>query len=234
MLILNNISSYYGHLVAIKDVSLTVEAGSMVTLIGSNGAGKSTTLKTIAGLLSARVGRITFLGKEIGHLPAAERAALGIALVPEGRRVFSSLTVLENLKLGAFLHWRRGGLDREIEEMLEHFPALRHRRRQRAVTLSGGEQQMLAIARALMGHPKLLLLDEPSMGLAPILVRQIFTFLRQLNQRGTTILFVEQNAQVALATATEGYVMERGEIVLHDRCDRLLNDQRVKKAYLGD
>ena len=227
-----NINVYYGAIHAIKDVSFHVDAGEVVTLIGANGAGKSTTLQTISGLLRSRSGGIEFNGESIGRLPPHRIVERGLAQVPEGRRIFLQMSVQENLEMGAFT--RRGGVsEEELERVFEQFPRLKERRRQIAGTLSGGEQQMLAIGRALMSRPQLLMLDEPSMGLAPILVEQIFEIIGKLHRSGTTILLVEQNAQMALSVANRAYVMETGRIGLSGTGRELAESDLVKKAYLG-
>ena len=227
-----NINVYYGAIHAIKGVSLTVNAGEVVTLIGANGAGKSTTLQTISGLLRSRTGSIEFMGENISRLPPHKTVERGLAQVPEGRRIFLQMTVQENLDMGAFTR-RDGSRSEELEKVFAQFPRLAERRRQIAGTLSGGEQQMLAIGRALMSRPKLLMLDEPSMGLAPILVEQIFDIIRRLHEQGTTILLVEQNAQMALSIADRAYVMETGVISLSGTGRELAESDAVRKAYLG-
>lgn len=232
MLKVNNINVYYGAIHAIKDVSFEVNDGEIVTLIGANGAGKSTTLQTISGLLRSRTGSIEFMGKDIGSVPPDKLVAHGLAQVPEGRRVFLQMTVEENLEMGAFTQ-PNSTIAPNMEKVYAQFPRLKERRRQVAGTLSGGEQQMLAMGRALMSNPKLLMLDEPSMGLAPILVEQIFDIIKQLHQAGTTILLVEQNAQMALSVADRGYVLETGRVTLSGPGKELLADEAVKKAYLG-
>ena len=227
-----NINVYYGAIHAIKGVSLHVDEGEVVTLIGANGAGKSTTLQTISGLLRSRTGSVEFCGENISKLPPHKIVERGLAQVPEGRRIFLQMSVQENLEMGAYT--RSGaGVDEDIERVYEQFPRLKERRRQIAGTLSGGEQQMLAIGRALMSRPKLLMLDEPSMGLAPILVEQIFDIIQSLHKRGTTILLVEQNAQMALSVADRAYVMETGVISLSGTGRELAESDQVKKAYLG-
>ncbi len=232
LLKVENINVYYGAIHAIKDVSFHVDAGEVVTLIGANGAGKSTTLQTISGLLRSRSGGIEFNGESIGRLPPHRIVERGLAQVPEGRRIFLQMSVQENLEMGAFT--RRGGVsEEELERVFEQFPRLKERRRQIAGTLSGGEQQMLAIGRALMSRPQLLMLDEPSMGLAPILVEQIFEIIGKLHRSGTTILLVEQNAQMALSVADRAYVMETGRIGLSGTGRELAESDLVKKAYLG-
>ena len=229
MLKVNDINVYYGSIHAIKGVSFEVNDGEIVTLIGANGAGKSTILNTISGLLHSQTGSIEFMGESIQSVPAHKLVAKGLAQVPEGRRIFLQMTVEENLEMGAFTQPRADNLERVYGQ----FPRLKERRRQVAGTLSGGEQQMLAMGRALMSHPKLLMLDEPSMGLAPILVDQIFDIIRSLHQSGTIILLVEQNAQMVLSVADRGYVLETGHIVTTGTGAALLEDESVKKAYLG-
>ena len=226
------INVYYGAIHAIKNVSFEVNQGEVVTLIGANGAGKSTILKTVAGLLSSRTGSIEFMGEKLGSIPAHKIVTKGLALVPEGRQVFLQMTVEENLEMGAFTR-PTAEIAASIADVYERFPRLKERRRQIAGTLSGGEQQMLAMGRALMSKPDLLMLDEPSMGLAPILVEQIFDIAQELNRHGTTILLVEQNAQMALSVAHRGYVLETGKIVTTGSGEELLEDEAVKKAYLG-
>ncbi|HVL54070.1 MAG TPA: ABC transporter ATP-binding protein [Vitreimonas sp.] len=233
LLELDDIHSYYGNIHALKGVSLTVEEGEIVTLIGANGAGKSTTLKTISGLLRPRVGEIRFRDKRIDGTPAHLIVTLGICQSPEGRRVFPRMTVQENLEMGAFQRTGSPDLRKDFDRAFELFPRLHERRSQKAGTLSGGEQQMLAIARALMARPQLLLLDEPSMGLSPVLVEQIFDIIRDINAQGTTILLVEQNALMALGVARRGYILQTGQIVLADSADRLAQNPEVKAAYLG-
>ncbi len=232
MLKVEGINVYYGSIHAVKDVSFEVAEGEIVTLIGANGAGKSTILKTVSGLLRSRTGNITFLGQEIGRTDAHKLVREGLAHVPEGRRVFQQLSVEENLEMGAYTR-PKGEIPDSLAAVYDQFPRLKERRRQVAGTLSGGEQQMLAMGRALMAHPKLVMLDEPSMGLAPLLVEQIFDIIRRLGEAGTTILLVEQNAQMALAVADRGYVLETGRVALSDSADALANNDAVKKAYLG-
>ena len=228
----DNINVYYGNIHAVKGVSFTVNEGEIVTLIGANGAGKSTTLNTISGLLHSKTGHIEFMGEPLNHVPSHKVVSKGLALVPEGRRIFLQMSVQENLDMGAFS--RRGGnIDADMERVFEQFPRLKERRKQVAGTLSGGEQQMLAMGRALMSNPKLLMLDEPSMGLAPILVEQIFDIIKNLHKAGTTILLVEQNAQAALSVADRGYVLETGKIVTTGTGAELLASPAIKKAYLG-
>ena len=228
----DDINVYYGSIHAIKGVSFEVNQGEIVTLIGANGAGKSTTLNTISGLLRSSSGSVTFLDEDLGKVPAHNIVSKGLALVPEGRRVFLQMTVQENLEMGAYTLGAKTG-DEDLEKVFTQFPRLKERRRQVAGTLSGGEQQMLAMGRALMSKPKLLMLDEPSMGLAPILVEQIFDIIRQLHEDGTTILLVEQNAQAALSVADRGYVLETGKIVTSGTGAELLSSPAIKKAYLG-
>ncbi len=233
MLEINGINVYYGAIHALKNLSLQAEPGKIVTLIGGNGAGKSTTLKTISGLLRPVSGTITYKGQDLTKIPPEKIVSLGISHVPEGRRVFAPMTVLENLEMGAFLRKDKPGIKEDLESVFQRFPRLRERRKQLAGTLSGGEQQMLAIGRALMARPELLLMDEPSMGLAPLLVREIFNIIKDINSRGTTILLVEQNAHMALSIADQAYVIETGEIVLQGTADQLMKSEAVKKAYLG-
>ena len=231
ILSVTDINVYYGAIHAIKDVSLVVNEGEIVTLIGANGAGKSTTLQTISGLLRSKTGDIRFCGKSIAHLPPHKIVEQGIAQVPEGRRIFLQMTVQENLEMGAFT--QSGAIDKDLDRVYALFPRLLERKKQIAGTLSGGEQQMLAMGRALMSRPKLMMMDEPSMGLAPILVEQIFSIIRQLHESGTTILLVEQNAQMALSVADRAYVMETGKITLSGTGAELAQSDQVKKAYLG-
>jgi branched-chain amino acid transport system ATP-binding protein len=233
MLEINDLSVNYGGIKALQQVSLRVEKGEIVTLIGANGAGKTTTLKTISRLLTAKTGRIIYQGQDITHLPPHEIVKRGIAHSPEGRRILARQTVLTNLQLGAYTRSDRLRVKSDIEEQWQLFPRLSERREQLAGTLSGGEQQMLAIARALMSRPKLLLLDEPSLGLAPQIVREIFSIIRKLNESGVTILLVEQNANLALETANRGYVLAAGRLTIAGKAGDLLKDERVKQAYLG-
>lgn len=233
MLEISDLSVNYGGIKALQQVSLRVETGEIVTLIGANGAGKTTTLKTISRLLTAKTGRIIYQGQDITHLPPHEIVKRGIAHSPEGRRILARQTVLTNLQLGAYTRSDRLGVKSDIEEQWQLFPRLSERREQLAGTLSGGEQQMLAIARASMSRPNLLLLDEPSLGLAPQIVREIFSIIRQLNESGVTILLVEQNANLALETANRGYVLEAGRLTIAGEAGDLLRDERVKQAYLG-
>jgi branched-chain amino acid transport system ATP-binding protein len=231
---LEGLRSGYGALEVLKGIDCEVRQGEIVTLIGANGAGKSTTLKTISGLLAARGGRIELFGEEVQALQPHEIVARGLVQVPEGRRLFSDMTVHENLEMGAYLRGDRDGMEKDLEHCFELFPRLRERSRQRAGSLSGGEQQMCAIARGLMARPRVLLLDEPSLGLAPLLVRQIFEIIGRLNAEGVTIFLVEQNANAALKLAHRGYVMETGEIKLSGPADELLADPRIREAYLGE
>jgi branched-chain amino acid transport system ATP-binding protein len=233
MLDVSGISVFYGNIAAVKELSLQVNQGEIVTLIGSNGAGKSTTLRTISGLLRPRTGHVVFDGRKIEGMPAHEIVRLGLAQSPEGRRIFPRMTVAENLDLGAFLRKDKAGIAEDQERMLELFPRLRERIGQKAGTLSGGEQQMLAVARALMARPKLLLLDEPSMGLAPVLVDVIFATIKRIREAGTTVLVVEQNARAALSVADRAYVLESGTIKLAGEARALRNDPEIAKAYLG-
>ena len=228
----DNINVYYGAIHAIKGISFEVNEGEVVTLIGANGAGKSTTLQTVSGLLHSRTGSIEFNGENLAKIPPHIVVRKGLAQVPEGRRIFQQMSVEENLEMGAYTR-DKSELEGDLEMVYKQFPRLLERRRQIAGTLSGGEQQMLAIGRALMSHPKLLMLDEPSMGLAPILVEQIFDIIRQLNEAGTTILLVEQNAQMALSVAHRAYVMETGKITLSGTGKELAESDQVRKAYLG-
>jgi len=224
---------YYGAVHALKGVSVKAETGEIVTLIGANGAGKSTLLRTISGLVPPKAGKILFEGRDITKMPAHEIVGLGISQSPEGRMVFANLTVADNLDLGAYRRKDRPGIAADRERVFQLFPRLLERKKQSAGTLSGGEQQMLAIGRALMSRPRLLLLDEPSLGLAPLLVREIFRTIREINQRGVTVLLVEQNAHMALTVARRGYVLETGRVVLEDRAETLLANAQVKDAYLG-
>ena len=226
------INVYYGSIHAIKGVSFEVAKGEIVTLIGANGAGKSTTLNTVAGLLRSKTGSVTFQGEDLGKVPPHKMVAKGLAMVPEGRRVFLQMTTQENLEMGAYTQKGKPS-ETDLEMVYEQFPRLKERRRQVAGTLSGGEQQMLAMGRALMSHPQLLMLDEPSMGLAPILVEQIFEIIQKLHENGTTILLVEQNAQAALSVADRGYVLETGKVVTSGSGAELLASPAIKKAYLG-
>ncbi len=234
MLEIKNISTFYGNIKALKDVSITISEGEIVTLIGANGAGKTTTLMSISGIVPCRSGEVLFEGKPIHETNPNEIVAMGISQVPEGRRIFPYLTVVENLDMGAFLRDDKDEIKRDLEYVLELFPILAERRNQPGGTLSGGEQQMLAISRALMARPRLLLLDEPSLGLAPIVVRRIFDIVKKINQeQGVTIFLVEQNANLALKVAHRGYVMEIGRITMTDSAADLLSNEDVRKAYLG-
>jgi len=234
LLEVNGIETYYGAIKALKGLSITVEKGEIVTLIGANGAGKSTTLNTICGILHPRSGTVYLDGEPIHELPAHEIVMRGVAQAPEGRRVFGRLNVTENLEMGAYARKDKEGIKRDMDQVFTLFPRLKERAKQLAGTLSGGEQQMLAIGRALMPNPRLLLLDEPSMGLAPILVEAIFDTIRQINALGTTVLLVEQNALMALSVAGRGYVLETGTIVIQDTAAALLQNEDVRKAYLGE
>ena len=234
MLELKNLQTFYGGIHALKDVSMKVSEGEIITLIGANGAGKTTTLMSICGIVPPRSGEILFMGKAIHDLTPNEIVSLGISQVPEGRRIFPYLTVIENLDMGAFLRTDKDGIKQDMEYIFELFPILAERRHQAGGTLSGGEQQMLAISRALMARPMLLLMDEPSLGLAPLIVKQIFEIIRKVNsENNTTIFLVEQNANLALKVAHRGYVMETGRITLANSAKKLLADEKVKKAYLG-
>ena len=234
MLELKHIKTYYGNIQALKDVSITISEGEIITLIGANGAGKSTTLMSICGIVPPRSGEVLFMGKPIQDLPPNSIVSLGISQVPEGRRIFPFLSVAENLDMGAFLRRDKDEIKRDIEYIYELFPILAERRNQAGGTLSGGEQQMLAISRALMAKPRLLLLDEPSLGLAPLVVKQIFEIIEKINKESkTTIFLVEQNANMALKVAHRGYVMETGRVSMTDTADNLLANDEVRKAYLG-
>ncbi|HBR03112.1 MAG TPA: ABC transporter ATP-binding protein [Ruminiclostridium sp.] len=226
---------YYGNIHSVNGINLYVDEGEMVTLIGANGAGKTTTLQSISGLTKRRGirGKILFKGEEIQNYSGSKVAALGIAQVLEGRRIFSKLTVEENLRLGAYLRKDTQNIKKDIEDVYRRFPRLLERRSQMGGTLSGGEQQMLAIGRSLLSRPKLLLLDEPSLGLAPLIVKEIFVAIKEINREGTTVLFVEQNSKIALSTANRGYVMQTGEMVMSDTCKNLMANSEVQKAYLG-
>jgi branched-chain amino acid transport system ATP-binding protein len=233
LLEVSDIHTYYGNIEALKGISLEVEEGEIVTLIGSNGAGKSTTLRSISGLTPPSEGSIQFDGREIGETPAEEVVSLGVSLSPEGRHCFPRMTVSENLDLGAYLRKDSNGIEQDRQRVYDLFPRLKEREKQKAGTMSGGEQQMLAIGRALMARPKLLLLDEPGMGLAPILVERIYETIQEINGQGTTILLVEQNANFALDVAARGYVLETGTVALTDRSESLRRNPEVQKAYLG-
>ena len=234
MLELRDIHTYYGNIRAVRGISITVNKGEMVCLIGANGAGKSTTLMTTSGIHTPVEGSIYFEAQDITNTSAEERVALGISQVPEGRLIFPDMTVLENLELGAYSRSDKQGIREDLSKIFQFFPVLEERQKQRGGSLSGGEQQMLAIGRALMSHPRLLLLDEPSLGLAPLIVKQIFEIIEQINADGTTILLVEQNAQIALQVTDRGYVMETGEITIEGTSADLLADERVRQAYLGE
>ena len=234
LLELQDVHAYYGNIRALKGVSLSVARGEIVTLIGSNGAGKTTTLRTVLGTVRPLRGTVSFGGRRIDRVPTHRIARLGIAQSPEGRRIFAPMTVLENLELGAFARADRAAVPQDLERVLALFPRLRDRLQQKGGTLSGGEQQMLAMGRALMARPEMLLLDEPSMGLSPILVETIFGIIRDINRLGTTILLVEQNARMALGVAHRGYVIQTGRIVLQDAASALLHSDVVRKAYLGE
>lgn len=231
---LHNIHTYYGNIHALKGISVTVDKGEIVTLIGSNGAGKTTTLKTISGVLQPKEGTITLEGRRIDRTPAHDIVALGICQAPEGRHIFPLLTTLENLEMGAFHRSDKTGIQQDMERAFALFPRLKERQNQQGGTLSGGEQQMLAIGRALMSRPNILLLDEPSMGLSPVLVETIFQIIQDIHAQGTTILLVEQNALMALQVANRGYVLQTGRIVLHDSAENLSENEMVRKAYLGE
>lgn len=233
MLKLENINTYYGNIQALKDVSIEISEGEIVTLIGANGAGKTTTLKTISGITPARSGSVLFNGVPIQETAPEKIVAMGLCHVPEGRHIFPMLSVMENLEMGAFLRNDKPEIKKDLEYIFSLFPILAERRSQAGGTLSGGEQQMLAISRALMGRPRLLLLDEPSLGLAPLIIRQIFEIIEQINRDGTTIFLIEQNANLALKSAHRGYVMENGSVTVTDTAENLLANEEVKKAYLG-
>jgi branched-chain amino acid transport system ATP-binding protein len=233
LLELREVHAFYGNIHALKGVTLDIDQGEIVTLIGANGAGKSTTLKTISGLLRPRAGEVWFDGQRVDALKPHEVVTLGISQSPEGRRIFPRMSVRENLEMGAFQRKKGAEMDADFERVYTLFPRLKERIGQLGGTLSGGEQQMLAMGRALMARPKLVLLDEPSMGLSPILVEQIFDIIRDINKDGTTVLLVEQNALMALGVARRGYILQTGEIVLQDAADRLMTNPEVQKAYLG-
>jgi len=233
MLEIKNLNVHYGVIHALKDISLKVEQGEIVTLIGANGAGKTTTLRTISGLLKPTSGEILLEGQNITNLSAPQRVERKLSQVPEGRRIFPAMSVLENLELGAFLRKDKGEIKKDMEHVYELFPILGNRKRQTAGTLSGGEQQMLAMGRALMSRPRILLLDEPSMGLAPLLVREIFDIIKNINEAGTTVLLVEQNASMALSIANRAYVLETGSIVLSGTGEELAKSNKIQQAYLG-
>ncbi len=234
LLELSDVHTYYGNIHALKGISIDVDKGEIVTLIGSNGAGKTTTLKTISGVLHPQKGAVTLEGRRIDHVPAHEIVSMGICQAPEGRRIFPRLTTLENLEMGAFHRNDKDGIKEDLERVYSLFPRLKERRSQEGGTLSGGEQQMLAIGRALMSRPRVLLLDEPSMGLSPVLVETIFQIIRDIHGQGTPILLVEQNAHMALQVAGRGYVLQTGRIVLQDTARNLRQNETVRKAYLGE
>jgi len=234
MLEVKDLQVYYGVIQALKGISFEVEQGDVVALIGANGAGKTTTLHTITGLLPSKAGNITFKGTDITHVPGYKLVSMGIAHVPEGRRVFASLTVLQNLKMGAYTRNDKKEIEDTIEMIYKRFPRLKERKNQLAGTLSGGEQQMLAMGRALMSHPRLIVLDEPSMGLSPLYVNEIFDIIQEINKDGVTVLLVEQNAKKALSISNKAYVLETGNIVLSGDAKELMNNERVKKAYLSE
>lgn len=233
MLKVDNINCFYGAIHAIKDVSIEVDKGEIVTLVGSNGAGKSTTLRTISGLMKPKSGTIVFEDENIAGTPAHKIVAKGLCQVPEGRHVFANMTVMENLELGAYLRSDKDEIAKDLEDVFKKFPRLLERKNQVSGTLSGGEQQMLAMGRALMSRPRLLLLDEPSMGLAPLLVKEIFHIIQEINESGTTVLLVEQNANMALSIADKAYVLETGKVVLAGTAQELASSEAVRKAYLG-
>ena len=233
LLTIKDLNVYYGMIHAIRDVSFEVNEGEIIALIGANGAGKTTILHTISGLIAPKTGHILFENTDLTRIPAHKVVSLGMAQVPEGRRVFSQMSVLQNLKMGAFTRSDKSEVEATLELVYKRFPRLRERKNQPAGTLSGGEQQMLAMGRALMSHPKIILMDEPSMGLSPILVNEIFDIIRSVNESGTTVLLVEQNAKKALMIANRAYVLETGQITLEGTGDELANDERVQKAYLG-
>lgn len=233
MLEITNLNVFYGAIHALKDINLNIKEGEVVTLIGANGAGKSTTLKAISGIEKPKTGKIIFNGKEINNMQAADIVKLGISHVPEGRRVFSTMSVMENLEMGAFIRNDKTGVNKDFQKVFSLFPRLLERKDQLSGTLSGGEQQMLAIGRALMSRPKLLLLDEPSMGLAPIIVKEIFSIIREINKEGTTVLLVEQNAFMALQAADRAFIIRSGEIEIEGNAKELMEDEKVKNAYLG-
>jgi branched-chain amino acid transport system ATP-binding protein len=233
MLEVNDINTYYGNIHALRGISISVDEGEIVTLIGANGAGKTTTLRTISGLIKPRTGNVVLEGEDLVKYKAHELVYKGVAMVPEGRGIFARLTVSENLDMGAFSRKDKARVASDLERVFDLFPRLKERRTQVAGTLSGGEQQMLATGRALMADPSLLLMDEPSMGLAPVLVESVFETIKRINEEGTTILLVEQNATMALSVANRGYVLQTGEIVLQDSADNLRQNEMVQKAYLG-
>ncbi len=234
MLTINNLEVYYGVIQAIKGVSFEVNEGEVIALIGANGAGKTTILHTITGLISPKAGSIEFEGHDLTKIPAHNIVSLGMAHVPEGRRIFQELSVFENLKLGAYTRKDKNEISETLEKVYQRFPRLKERKNQIAGTLSGGEQQMLAMGRALMSHPKIILMDEPSMGLSPLFVSEIFDIIKEISDNGTTVLLVEQNAKKALSIANRAYVLETGKIVLEGDADEMMNNDSVKKAYLGE
>lgn len=234
MLLVEDLQVYYGGIHALKGVSLEVNEGEIVTLIGANGAGKSTTLRTISGLIKAKSGKVVFKGETVDNIPAHEIVKKGLCHVPEGRKIFANLTVKDNLEMGAYLRSDKVGIREDMEKVFKMFPRLQERQKQLGGTLSGGEQQMLAIGRALLTQPKLLLMDEPSMGLAPLLVQEIFEIIKKINQEGVTILLIEQNANMALSIADRAYVLETGNIVLKGDAKEIANDEAIRKAYLGE
>ncbi|MFJ8265955.1 ABC transporter ATP-binding protein [Peribacillus asahii] len=233
MLTVKDLQVNYGSVQALKGISLDVKEGEIVTLIGSNGAGKSTLLKTISGLIRPKQGSVTFNGKDLTNVSPDKIVSLGIAHVPEGRKIFSGMTVMENLRIGAYQRKDKKGIEKDMEEVFSLFPILKERRDQNAGTLSGGEQQMLAISRALLSKPKLIILDEPSLGLAPVIIEKVFEFIEKIRETGITILLVEQNANLALEVSERAYVMETGEITLKGKSSELLQDEQIMKAYLG-
>ncbi|KIL35769.1 amino acid ABC transporter ATPase [Cohnella kolymensis] len=233
MLKIEGLTIHYGVIPAVKELNIDIPQGKVVCLIGTNGSGKTTTLRGISGIIKPKSGRILFEGKDLSRLDSHEIVRMGISQVPEGRGVFADLTVLENLKLGAFIRKDKQAINKDLEEVFALFPRLNERKHQQSGTLSGGEQQMLAMGRALMARPKLLLLDEPSMGLAPIIVKEIFKIIKRINDEGTTVLLVEQNANMALSVAHHGYVLETGEIVAQGTADELQNNDMIRRIYLG-
>lgn len=233
MLEVNDINVYFGAVHALKGISIKIDDGEIVTLIGANGAGKTTTLRSISGIVKPKSGNILFNGSDISRLKATDIVSLGISHVPEGRRIFSNMTVMENLEMGAYIRKDKSGIKKDFESVFERFPRLSERKNQVAGTLSGGEQQMLAIGRALMSRPKVMLLDEPSMGLAPILVNEIFSIIKDINENGTTVMLVEQNATMALSIANRAYVIQNGTITVEGKSKDLMADDNVRKAYLG-
>ncbi|MDT3843481.1 MAG: ABC transporter ATP-binding protein [Bacillota bacterium] len=234
LLEVKDLNVYYGVIQALKGISFEVDQGDVIALIGANGAGKTTTLHTVSGLLKPKTGSIVFDGKDVTHLPGHKLVSMGMAHVPEGRRVFAQLSVLQNLKMGAYTRSDKSEIDATLEQIYQRFPRLKERKNQLAGTLSGGEQQMLAMGRALMSHPKLILLDEPSMGLSPIYVNEIFSIIDSIHKDGVTVLLVEQNAKKALSIANKAYVLETGNITLRGDAHELMNDERIKKAYLSE